>query len=132
MPESVTYVPQHEKPTKREIDVRAAPRHLLARRPPIRVLMRPSFKGAMVLVRDISTRGICLLAGTPIQQGSRLALPWEVGPETDRRTVLARVVHTTRLICGDWIMGCAFDEPLTNADIIAFLTAAEESRPPRR
>jgi hypothetical protein len=72
-------------------------------------------------VRDISASGIALLIECEFEPGALLTLELE-NPEQGVRTVLqASVVHALEVPPGErWMHGCAFERPLTEAELRAF------------
>lgn len=122
-----------EKPKRRigpladtlsEIDLREVPRTVCPVPVPVRVVVRPSFVPLTLAVKDISIKGLSLIAKgptTPLPPGSGLALFWKYGQPERWRTIRLDVIwHATRPD-GGWIAGCAFAERLEDADLEAFL-----------
>ena len=103
--------------TNQEIDLRAAARHFCARVVPIRVLTKPSYYCLYGFVRDVSVRGMSLRCKHALLPGSQVAIDWNFGDPADQRTLRARVVHTAAAADGGWVIGCAFETPLTDADV---------------
>jgi hypothetical protein len=126
-----------EQPTRRigplaetvnEIDLREVPRTVCPVPIPVRIVVRPSFVPTTLAIRDISTKGLCLLATgptAPLPQGTSLALFWKYGPPERWRTIRLDVIWQTARLDGGWIAGCRFAERLADADVAAFLQARE-------
>ncbi len=83
-------------------------------------------------IRDVSTRGIGLILGRRFERGTGLAVevPGPDGEPAD--TLLVRVVHTTTLSEGSWLLGCALVSELSNDEVEAMvqLGAAGLATPP--
>ena len=72
-------------------------------------------------VRNISTHGIGLLLGTPIEAGTDLLIEFKTMDPTTSLSVVARVVHSTMQQEGSWIVGCRFITRPTEDQILALL-----------
>ncbi len=110
--------------TLTEVDLREVPRRVCPVPVPVRVVVRPSFVPTTLAIRDISTKGVCLLAKgptPPLTLGTSLALFWKYGPPERWRTIRLDVIWQNARIDGGWIAGCAFAERLADADLAAFL-----------
>jgi hypothetical protein len=70
-------------------------------------------------VRDISTRGVGLVLGRRFEQGVGLAVEVPGPNGQPAETLLARVVHTTALPEGRWLLGCAFVSELSEDELDA-------------
>jgi hypothetical protein len=72
-------------------------------------------------VRDISATGAALLLPCEFEPGAPLTLELENPSQGVVRVVSARVVHTIEVpLDGRWLHGCAFDQPLTAEELLAF------------
>jgi hypothetical protein len=75
---------------------------------------------------DLSARGVNLTLFHPFLPGSVLALEL-VGAELGvTRWLLARVVHVAEQQPGEWVVGCAFDRSLTEAELQSLLLGPAE------
>jgi hypothetical protein len=75
-------------------------------------------------VRDLSPGGIGLLLRHRFRPGTVLTLDLRDGTGRLLRTVSARVVHVTPLLVEGiptWLLGCAFDQPLSDEAFRALL-----------
>jgi hypothetical protein len=73
-------------------------------------------------VHDISQGGIGLLLTHCFQPGTELAVELREHTGAIRRVVRARVVHASATTNGGnscWLLGCAFDTPLTEEELEA-------------
>jgi hypothetical protein len=108
-----------EKPAGKT-DQRNAVRLLCSLPITIRVLTDPAWQRLRVRVRDVTVVGIGLLSEVPVGVGAGIALDWTFGPPDDWKTLRARVVHLTSQ--GErFLIGCALDTPLDEADLKAIL-----------
>ena len=72
-------------------------------------------------VRDISATGVALLIGSEFQPGSLLTLELENTEQGVGCFVRARVIHVIEVPPEKrWLHGCAFERPLTRAELHAF------------
>jgi len=81
------------------------------------VIVKPSFGQHGAVVVDFSGRGIGLFAPCRLEPGTRLAMllraasdPWAAS------VVVAEVRHATPRACDSWVLGCAFDRPLSHQE----------------
>jgi hypothetical protein len=73
-------------------------------------------------VRDISRGGVGLVMRHRFRPGTRLELELRNAAGHFVATLAVRVVHATALIVDDrhgWLLGCAFDKPLEEAEFEA-------------
>src|SRR5262245_22359954 len=68
-------------------------------------------------VRNISTSGVGLLYGQPVEPGDGLLVQLRVAGMNKSFELRARVIHCTRQISGDYLLGCAFENQLTADDL---------------
>jgi hypothetical protein len=73
-------------------------------------------------IRDISTLGIGLVLQRRFERGTLLVMDLENPARNISRNVVARVVHTTALPLGQWLLGCVFTKEL-DADDLQFFSA---------
>lgn len=72
------------------------------------------------MVRDVSTTGFGLLIGRPFPAGTILEVDLEESPGAVR-TVTMRVVRTTLVGAGQWLLGCVVEGRLEKAELESFL-----------
>ena len=100
------------------IEQRGARRYLIQQRCIVSLPGGKGPEGWRSIAYNISTTGIGVLLGVPLQPDTQLEIePWNL-PGT--RTVRARVVHCKPLEFA-WMAGCEFAEPLTEAELKAWL-----------
>lgn len=100
---------------------RAAVRLACPHAPLLQAVVRPNFAPVMVLVDDVSTKGVGLLCDEPLEPGVRIAVLWMCGPQQGWRTVRARVIRVAPGLRGGWVVGCVFDEHLQPGDVVALV-----------
>ncbi|MBI1913760.1 MAG: PilZ domain-containing protein [Planctomycetes bacterium] len=71
----------------------------------------------MVRIRNVSRTGIGLIVDRNWHQG--LVLILELPAEDGVRSARARIVHSTSQPGGTFLVGCVFDNPLTDAEVQA-------------
>ncbi len=75
-------------------------------------------------VRDVSRGGLGLLMRHRFRHGTRLTLELRASTGALLGTVSVMVVHTTAVVedsCCNWLLGCAFDPPLSEDEFHALL-----------
>jgi hypothetical protein len=107
---------------------RATPRHPSN----LKVVCYPAGAGLterrQVRLRDVSRGGLGLL--TDRRWGPGTNLIFELWVRGALRTARARVVHATSHLGGSFLIGCAFDIPLTESELHAFTSPELPERPP--
>jgi hypothetical protein len=72
-------------------------------------------------VRDISATGIALLLDREFERGAVLTLELNNADQGVTAVVQARIIHALEVPPdGRWLHGCAFERPLTAAELHAF------------
>ena len=71
-------------------------------------------------VRDISRGGLNLLLNRFFEPGSYLTVDVPLGPDLKVRALVVRVVHALNFGPANWALGCAFERPLEEKDLLAF------------
>jgi hypothetical protein len=71
-------------------------------------------------VRDISRGGLNLQLNRSFEQGSVLSVDLPLGADLSPRTLQVKVVHAQNQGPGKWSLGCAFEKPLDEGDLLAF------------
>jgi hypothetical protein len=74
-----------------------------------------------VLIRDVSTGGIGLLATRRFERGTLLVIEVPDEEEATPSPMVARVVHVTLRDDGYWLLGCQFVGPLSDVDVQALI-----------
>jgi hypothetical protein len=72
-------------------------------------------------VLDLSLGGVGLLLQRPLEAGSSLLLHLHSDSRQLTFQLRARVAHASRQHDGDWVVGCEFEEPLTDDALDALL-----------
>lgn len=80
------------------------------------------------VIRDVSTGGIGLVLSRRFERGTGLAIEVPPGEQLPGETLLARVVHATRLADGKWLLGCAFVSTLSEEELQQLLSLARSQR----
>lgn len=73
-------------------------------------------------LRDISQGGCGLLVQHRFRPGTVLVIDLREGEGSTRRSLQAEVVHATAFLSDGnpcWLLGCRFDEPLSEAEVAA-------------
>jgi PilZ domain len=122
-----------DKPTRRigplaetlsEVDLREVPRTICPVPVPLKVVVRPSFVPMTLAVKDISVKGVSLIARGPtaaLPPGTSLAIFWKYGAPERWRTIRLDVIWTSARADGGWSAGCMFAERLDESDVEGFL-----------
>jgi hypothetical protein len=86
-----------------------------------RLRLPPSEELQNAWVLDVSLAGVGLLLNRPLEPG--LSVVIRVGATAGARVfdLAARVIHATKEIGGDWVVGCRLDTPLTRDDLDALV-----------
>src|SRR5260370_30006423 len=71
-------------------------------------------------VRDISRGGLNLQLNRFFEPGSILSVDVPLGPDLTTRALIVRVVHALNFGPASWSLGCAFEKPLEEEDLLAF------------
>ncbi|OAI46381.1 hypothetical protein AYO44_02120 [Planctomycetaceae bacterium SCGC AG-212-F19] len=93
-------------------EARRAPRYLVSRITACRIIRLPQPLAMEARLHDISTGGIGVYAPAWLDPGTFLVITVE-GWLGANRTMRAKVVHTTEVEKGCWLLGCSLDAPLT-------------------
>ena len=73
------------------------------------------------LVVNISQGGVGLVVDEPFKAKSVLIIGLESRDGRLKKSMLARVVHCRKQSSGQWLIGCAFTEGLTEGDLASLL-----------
>lgn len=76
-------------------------------------------------VRDISSSGIGLILHRRFDPGTVLAVELQNNAQSIAVTIQARVMHVKAMGEGDWVHGCAFNQPLPEPDLKQLLELTE-------
>jgi PilZ domain len=94
---------------------RASVRHICSLEAVSRPLESPDALCWGARLKSISTGGVGLLLCYPFKVGALLTV--DLGPTTPARALLVKVVHVTDQSDGTWLLGCEFDQPLSEKDL---------------
>src|SRR5262245_32071694 len=96
---------------------RASARHLCPHGAVIPYLLKPDYDRGEAVLRDLSTDGMCLLLGHPLNVGAMLVvrLPGLLPGATVTR--VAHVTHATPQEGGGWLIGCRLAHSLSDSQI---------------
>jgi hypothetical protein len=72
-------------------------------------------------VADISTTGIALILRRPFEPGTILRLTLRTSNATPEQTWQVRVAHLKPRSRTEWLIGCAFERPLSELELKAVL-----------
>ena len=98
--------------TKEPADGRAAPRHLVSRIVACRIIRLPEPLPIEAQMHDISMTGVGIYAPAWLDPGTFLMITIRGWLGSDR-ALRAKVVHTTRVRAGCWLLGCSLEVPLS-------------------
>ena len=99
-------------------DRRGCVRYYYRSGPRVRYLVRASFRGGWAVLQDISASGVGLLLGHRPEPGTVILLQLSGPTPGMTHTRLARVVRTEPR-GPNWLAGCQFTPPLSEADLAA-------------
>jgi hypothetical protein len=71
-------------------------------------------------VRDISRGGLNIQLNRYFEPGTLLTVDVPLGPDLVNRALVVRVVHALNFGPTNWSLGCAFEKPLEEEDLLAF------------
>jgi hypothetical protein len=72
-------------------------------------------------VLDISRGGVGVLLSRPLEPGLSVVIRMGATAGARDYELPAQVVHATKEIGGDWVVGCRLDTPLTQDDLDALV-----------
>jgi hypothetical protein len=90
-------------------------------RAPAQYALRPPFHSDWALLHDLSASGAGLLLDCAPEPGAVLLLQLPSNVVGCPTTRLARVAHATERPGGDYLVGCAFTPPLSEAELASVL-----------
>jgi hypothetical protein len=93
-------------------------------------IMARDGSGWSAQVRNISTGGLGLVLARRFERGTLLVMDLDSTTQTASRTLIARVVHSTPLDDGNWLLGCAFANELEDEDLQPFCARRERPAAP--
>jgi hypothetical protein len=118
-------VPGHDSPASRPLERRAFVRLTSSLSAACRPTGRPALEpGWLGTVRDVSRGGVGLLLQHRFERGTFLTVELRQSTGEVVRTAQVRVMHATAVRTGGtlcWLLGCAFDQPLSEEDFQALL-----------
>jgi hypothetical protein len=71
--------------------------------------------------RDLSVGGVGMLTNRHLTAQTALVIEFRSPTSQACFTLSARVAHATRDGAGNWVIGCAFDQPLSEEELDALL-----------
>jgi hypothetical protein len=104
-----------------EVDRRGAPRYSCDHLVGFVALSADGGEPGSARARNLSRTGIRLLTDRPFKARSRLNLCFPGITSAAFRTLAAHVVYAYQDNVGSWVLGCTFDEPLSQAELDALL-----------
>lgn len=102
---------EYAQPTS--VNRRATVRYHCGPATPGRVVVAGKQELIRAWVLDISLGGVALLLPRPLEVGLDIILQMKGTAARSSCRLGASVAHVTQHVNGDWIIGCAFHEPLT-------------------
>lgn len=81
-------------------------------------------------VRDVSVGGLGLVLKRRFERGAGLAIEIPATASRPGDTLLVKVVHTTRLPDGEWLLGCALVSQLSEDELKALVGLGQAAPPP--
>jgi hypothetical protein len=72
-------------------------------------------------VRDLSTGGVGIVVNRRFEPGTLLSVDLQDAEQTINRSLLVRVVRVLREGDEHWLLGCAFTNKLTEAELLALM-----------
>jgi hypothetical protein len=78
-------------------------------------------ENAPAILEDLSTKGLRLVVRRPYEPGRVLAVSWRHPLDGSTPTLLAQVVHAHSDGMGNWIIGCALLNALSEEELTALL-----------
>jgi len=102
-----------------EVERRAVVRYLCDREITYSPVM--SRERSWARVRNISSHGIGLLLGTPLEPGTDMVVDMKTMDPRISLSLVARVVHSTMQEEGNWLVGCKFLTRPTEEQVLALL-----------
>jgi hypothetical protein len=81
-------------------------------------------------LRDLSVGGMGVVLRRRFERGAGLAVEIPETPTSPATTLLGRVVHTTSLPGGSWLLGCAFVSNLSEDELKRLLGLGQKEQQP--
>src|SRR5262249_44027747 len=72
-------------------------------------------------VRDLSTGGVGIVVNRRFEPGTLLSVELQDAEQTINRNLLVRVVRVISEGEGRWLLGCAFTNKLSDADLLTLM-----------
>jgi hypothetical protein len=72
-------------------------------------------------VRDLSTGGVGIVVNRRFEPGTLLSVELQDSEQTVNRNLLVRVVRVLEQGEGRWLLGCAFTNKLSDADLLTLM-----------
>jgi hypothetical protein len=98
-------------------------RHPCEGNPSASYLTKPSFKAERAVVRDVSRRGIGLIARRPANAGTVLAIRLKDTQSGMECILSAEVRRCAQQTDDTWLLGCQLSRSLSDAEMFSMLSA---------
>jgi len=116
-----TLSPRHPRESVFPVERRLSPRRACLREIACRAVMAENDESVPALLVDLCSGGLRLVIRRCYEPGRTLAVSWRDTLHGPKRTLLAHVVHVNNQGGGNWVVGCALNEALTEAELTALL-----------
>jgi hypothetical protein len=113
----ITLLQRHQR-----IRRRAEPRYQCGPATPGRVADRRGDNPRRVWVLNLSASGAGLLVNQPLEGDAHVVLHLRSAAKDRLYELPLRIVHSTRQVNGDWLVGCEFADKLSADDLDALLS----------
>ena len=98
---------------------RSCPRHPWFQEVPLRPVGAGSEETRWASVQDVSDGGIGLLLRCPFRPGTVVTLELRGPGQLAPQTLVGRVIHATRQLHGNYVLGCALEEKMAAEELSA-------------
>jgi hypothetical protein len=106
--------------------LREGRRYSMAKFPPVRFIVRPTFRPRTAFVRDFSERGMSLLVEQALEPGMILAIQLQSRHLGVSGILSAQVRHVIRRNGDAWLVGCELSRQLTRDEVETLLRSERE------
>jgi hypothetical protein len=104
-------------------------RHPCDGSPAANYLAKPSFKAEQAVVRDVSRRGIGLIAHRPANAGTVLAIQLKDTRSGMECILSAEVRRCAQHTDNTWLLGCQLSRSLSDSEMFSILSAEKTDGP---
>jgi len=104
-------------------------RHACEGSPSASYLAKPSFRAERAVVRDVSRRGIGLIARRPANAGTVLAIRLKDTQSGMECILSAEVRRCAQQSDDTWLLGCQLSRSLSDAEMFSMLSAEKTDDP---